>query len=139
MSRRIELPGAEELFADPTPSVPPGRERGRGGSRPPGRRRTAAGRSGDEAAGIVETSPTARRRRRGGAAAPSGGGGGDTEEAAAERLLRRVVGVEERLGDLSLDGLLTLRDGLDDLLAAPHPDLAAVERLLAEVAGGAVR
>jgi len=41
--------------------------------------------------------------------------------------------LERRLGDLPIDSLLTLRDGVEELLATPDIPTVAVERLLERV------
>ena len=115
MARRIALPPADELFADPAPR--------------PGRRRVVVTDMAAELppSGVTPKQAAARRPR------PTPAPRAARPEASDAALVARLDGLEGSLRDLPIDTLLDLRDGLENLLDGDGPATAEVLHLLGRI------
>jgi hypothetical protein len=126
--KRIELPDADALFGDARSTGPPPSEVELHQALDRARRRTDTSSSPPQAATAGSRAGTAPARRHAEYLPRASG------RARRQPPLRdRLDALEGRLGDLPIDSLLTLREDVEELLAAPDIPTVAVERLLERV------
>ena len=128
MRRRIELPDADVLFGDARHTEPPASEVELHEALDRAQRRTDTSSSAPQAAATGSRAGTAPARRHA-EYVPRASGRARRQPPLRERL----DALEGRLGDLPIDSLLTLREDVEELLAAPDIPTVAVERLLERV------
>ena len=118
MARRIQLPGADELFGGapkkPSPTTP---------ARKPASAKKASPKKNSSSPNVAKTaaktSQTAARRT-----------SSVAKRGTRDSKVSDIDAIESRLATLPIDSLMDLRDGLEDILAADTLDEEAVRELL---------